>query len=102
MKKRITHGDYHKEAWRRFGNNVCDNCGITLEEYSKKYKYKRFDMHCVSIPKDYSIMISENWKCLCRKCHFKEENDKVRIIPQILESYIELTDDCDISIELQL
>jgi len=78
MKERfLTYGDYHKMAWRLFGKNKCKHCGISLKEYCKKYKtYNRFDMHCVSKPKDYSIMVSENWDCLCKKCHFKEENNE--------------------------
>lgn len=51
-------------------------CKITLEKYlkpdSKKKKDKnkgRFDMHCTSKPKDWTIMKQWNWICVCDECH---------------------------------
>lgn len=72
------YGYYHEKARQLFGSSVCQDCGITLQEYVSTQKQKQFDMHCVS--KDYTILEQWNWRCLCRKCHkkvHKLEEEKV-------------------------
>jgi hypothetical protein len=59
---------FHKKAWELFGKYKCEICGITLLEYKKKFN-QRFDMHCNSLPKDYTILEEYNWMTLCSKCH---------------------------------
>lgn len=65
----------HQKAYELFGENKCERCNISSEEYSKNHKIK-FDMHCTSYPKNYKIMEKSNWKCLCRACHKKEEDEQ--------------------------
>ena len=65
----------HQKAYELFGTNNCEKCNITKEEYSTNHKIK-FDMHCTSNPKNYQIMKKSNWKCLCRICHKKEEDEQ--------------------------
>lgn len=66
-------GYYHDLAWKLFGKLYCEDCGISLEEYLKLIG-KRFDMHCTSKPKDYSLMEETNWKTFCGRCHPKNED----------------------------
>ena len=68
-------GYFHKKANKLFGLNYCELCNISFDKYSKTHKGK-FDMHCTSNPKNYTIMEKSNWECLCRKCHKRRENDK--------------------------
>jgi len=65
----------HHEAWKLFGKEHCEHCDISLIDYKNKYN-RRFDMHCNSLPKDYSIMEQSNWMCLCVDCHRAEELNK--------------------------
>lgn len=63
--------DYcHEEARKFFGKPFCEGCRISLEDYRKTHKQKRFNMHCIS--KDFTILEQWNWKCVCSKCHHKE------------------------------
>jgi len=63
-------GWWHVKAKELFGKPFCEECKISLEEHKLKFqKYKNFDMHCIS--KDYTILEQWNWRCLCRKCHWK-------------------------------
>jgi len=64
----------HNQAQKLFSLNYCEICNISAEEYAKTNKIK-FDMHCTSTPKDYTIMEKSNWECLCRTCHREREND---------------------------
>ncbi len=69
---------YHGKARELFGKPYCEDCGISLEEYSqnkKKHQKKQFDMHCIN--KDYIILEQWNWKCLCRKCHLYIHREEV-------------------------
>ena len=52
------------KAWKLFGKDHCEVCGRSLEDNIKETG-KRFDIHCMSDPKDYTIMTKENWKCVC-------------------------------------
>jgi hypothetical protein len=90
---------YHDRAWKMFGSKKCDHCNMTLEEHLKKYNC-RFHMHCVSIPKDYSILIPENWKCLCLECHLKEENIENNHNLEYMYKIHEFPDDYDVLKEL--
>jgi hypothetical protein len=65
----------HTKARELFGTPICQDCGISLEDYIKVQKKKKFDMHCIS--KDYKILEQWNWKCLCASCH-KKEQDRIR------------------------
>jgi len=59
----------HDKAWKLFKKEKCDICNIYLEEYKEINNKKRFDMHNKLVPKNYSIMESRAWQCLCRNCH---------------------------------
>jgi len=65
---------FHEEAKKFFGKPVCEDCGISLEEYRLVHK-KGFHMHCLT--RDYTILQQFNWKCVCSRCHSRihlEEN----------------------------
>jgi len=61
-------GYWHELAWKKFGKENCERCGISLEKCFKKYG-DRLTMHCTSVPKDYTLMIETNWMTLCNSCH---------------------------------
>jgi hypothetical protein len=64
---------WHNKAWERFKVDNCQECNLPLSEYQKNRPGRRFDMHCTSEPKDYSIMEKENWMPVCTSCHKKIE-----------------------------
>jgi hypothetical protein len=66
---------WHSVAFKLFGKEKCELCKKSDEEVTQKVK-QRFSMHCTSNPKDYTLMVPENWKTLCRKCHGKIEKSK--------------------------
>ena len=66
---------FHKKAYELFGLNYCEQCNISSDIYNKNRKI-RFDMHCTSTPKNYTIMEKGNWECLCRKCHMEREKNE--------------------------
>jgi len=66
---------HHNIVYKKFGSTNCENCNISNEEYYKNRKKRRFDMHCTSIPKNYTIMEKKNWMCLCPKCHINIERE---------------------------
>ena len=86
---------FHTEAWERFGKDKCDHCGMSLSEHIKKYN-RRLDMHCTTNPKQYHIMLPENWDCLCKKCHFLEEQYSYSTNDQYINEYQEVPDDCEV------
>ncbi len=63
---------WHNEAWKLFGKDKCERCGINNDYYIQLYK-RRLDMHNTLNPKDYSVMESEAWLCVCAKCHKRLE-----------------------------
>ncbi len=65
---------YHNIAWKKFGSEFCDICGMSIDIHYKNKK-RRFDMHCTSEPKDYTIMTKENWMCICTRCHSNIEKE---------------------------
>jgi len=88
---------YHGKAWNLFGKDKCEICNKSLKIHFELLWKTRFHMHCVSQPKDYEIMLKENWLCLCPSCHSKIEKDiklgkvKSPYIPQYDKSTIYLT-----------
>ena len=58
----------HEKAWKLFGKENCEKCGMSLFEHEKKYDC-RFPMHCTGSPKDYTLMEESNWMTLCHSCH---------------------------------
>lgn len=73
-----TGGDYrywHTKARELFGLSCCELCGFTNKEHLELYK-TRLHMHCTSIPKDYTIMESNNWQTLCVSCHGEIETEE--------------------------
>lgn len=66
---------WHKKAWELFGKNNCENCNLTLQENYNKFN-RKLSMHNTLNPKDYTVMKSEAWQCLCDKCHTEIENGK--------------------------
>jgi hypothetical protein len=66
---------WHEKAWEIFGKENCEKCGKSNKDEIEEIG-KRLHMHCTSIPKDYTLMISDNWKTVCTKCHARVE-DKV-------------------------
>lgn len=67
---------WHKKAWELFGKDHCEKCGLALNEYYDIYN-KNFDMHNNLNPKNYTILESEAWQCLCRSCHTKIEKETI-------------------------
>ncbi len=59
---------WHTKAWKLFGLDFCEICGMTLDECLETFN-RRFDMHCTLEPKDYSVMEVNAWQCLCKACH---------------------------------
>lgn len=66
---------WHNKAWKLFGKPVCSNCNMTNEEHIKKHDC-RLNMHCISEPKDYTLLIESNWEIYCKECHGKIDNGK--------------------------
>jgi len=63
---------WHYKAYDLFGKKECEVCGISNKDCIEKYN-KRLSMHNTLEPKDYTIMESDVWQCLCSKCHQKLE-----------------------------
>lgn len=85
MKDRIKNGGgnayWHNKAWELFGKDYCEECYITLQEHKESFD-RRLEMHNTLDPKDYTVMESDAWMCLCRKCHLSLEailNNKINI-----------------------
>lgn len=76
--KRSRDDYYHNRAWKLFGKAHCEECGKSLEDELKD-QGKRFHMHCMSNPKDYSIIKSNNWMTLCNRCHQQIEKNIRRL-----------------------
>lgn len=64
----------HALAWEMFGKTFCEMCFMDIYDCIEKYN-QRFDMHCTSNPKDFTIMEENNWMCLCKECHGKIEKE---------------------------
>lgn len=65
---------YHNLAKEKFYLDYCEICFITEQQHIEKYN-RKFDMHCTSNPKDYTLMTVDNWKCVCIPCHKKIEKE---------------------------
>jgi len=61
---------WHSKAWKRFGKMYCEICNMNINEHFEKHN-QRFDMHNTLEPKDYTVMESHVWMCLCKSCHKK-------------------------------
>jgi len=59
---------WHNKAKKNFGKDRCESCGITDRKCQELYK-RRLSMHNTLTPKDYSVMESHAWKCVCSQCH---------------------------------
>jgi len=56
---------FHQKAKELFGEDVCQKCGLKLED---KESDQVFDMHCWG---DWKNLKEDNWGCVCRSCHKK-------------------------------
>ena len=70
----IDSGTWHKHAWKKFGKNSCELCGLSNDEHKEKYN-RRLEMHNTLDPKDYSVMEPNAWLTLCASCHAKVEKN---------------------------
>lgn len=74
---------WHEKAWELFGKYFCEDCGMTLKDHYEIYN-QRFHMHNKLLPKDYTVMESYAWNCLCNPEHEslerRLENDSKRNI----------------------
>lgn len=59
---------WHTKAWKLFGKDCCEVCGISNKDH-KELKGCRLSMHNTLNPKDYTVMQSYAWSCICIKCH---------------------------------
>ena len=59
---------WHDQAWKLFGKDRCDLCGKYNEDHIKETG-QRLCMHCISIPKNYTLMEQSNWTTICCSCH---------------------------------
>lgn len=66
--KETTSWECHRIARKLFYSNKCELCDWT-EKDNIEYCGRKLSMHCTSVPKDYTIMVKENWMCVCHKCH---------------------------------
>lgn len=65
----------HEQAWKMFGKENCEICNKSLKKELQETG-KRLSMHNTLDPKNYIVMEKYAWKCLCGKCHWKEEFTK--------------------------
>jgi len=65
---------WHKKAWELFGKDYCETCYMSNEEHKKTYKCRLHMHNMISPDKNYSVIESYAWKCLCGLCHGKLES----------------------------
>jgi hypothetical protein len=73
---------WHNEARVRFQKDKCSICGFSNQEHVNKYGCS-LNMHCLSSPKDYTLLEETNWKTLCKRCHGKVDNGNKKDIEVI-------------------
>jgi citrate synthase len=66
-----TGASLHIRAWKQFGKEKCEKCGMTNDAHIERYK-RRLEMHCVNGSKFHNVMEKNNWKILCKICHAQE------------------------------
>jgi hypothetical protein len=64
-------GYYHTKARKLFVKHNCELCNLSNEESIQNYN-ERLSMHCTGVPKDYTLMSTENWMTVCVECHHKK------------------------------
>ena len=67
----------HNRAWKLFGKDHCEICGMSNEDHKKKHKNgSRLSMHNTLTPKDYTVMEPEAWMTVCEfGCHTDVEGE---------------------------
>lgn len=61
---------WHTKAWKLFGKDHCEICGMTNKEYKSKNN-RRLSMHCRD-SNNYKDLSNDNWVTVCEYgCHQK-------------------------------